>query len=113
MTIDELDQLLQDNPEITCTIANESQNKEPEHDVFIFRNTLLPWYSHKNNHTRVELNAFQSLDTDTLLHQINDGLEVDQYTRITGYFGKVSGWNKGKLGELKDRNRNEGAFRAA
>jgi len=26
-------------------------------------------------------------------------------TRITGYFSKVTGWNKGKLAELKDRNR--------
>ncbi|MFH0822443.1 MAG: anaerobic ribonucleoside-triphosphate reductase, partial [Pseudomonadota bacterium] len=28
---------------------------------------------------------------------------VEQITRITGYFTKVSSWNKGKLGELKDR----------
>lgn len=28
---------------------------------------------------------------------------VDGITRITGYFTKVSSWNKGKLGELKDR----------
>ncbi len=31
---------------------------------------------------------------------------VDGITRITGYFTKVSSWNKGKLGELKDRYRN-------
>jgi len=31
---------------------------------------------------------------------------VDGITRITGYFTKVSSWNKGKLGELKDRFRN-------
>jgi ribonucleoside-triphosphate reductase len=30
---------------------------------------------------------------------------VDGITRITGYFTKVSSWNKGKLGELKDRHR--------
>lgn len=30
---------------------------------------------------------------------------VDGITRITGYFTKVSSWNKGKLGELKDRYR--------
>ena len=29
--------------------------------------------------------------------------EVDGITRITGYFTTVSSWNKGKLGELKDR----------
>jgi ribonucleoside-triphosphate reductase (formate) len=31
--------------------------------------------------------------------------DVDGITRITGYFTKVSSWNKGKLGELKDRYR--------
>jgi ribonucleoside-triphosphate reductase len=32
--------------------------------------------------------------------------DVDGITRITGYFTKISSWNKGKLGELKDRHRN-------
>jgi len=32
--------------------------------------------------------------------------DVDGITRITGYFTKVSSWNKGKLGELRDRYRN-------
>lgn len=30
---------------------------------------------------------------------------VEGITRITGYFSKTSSWNKGKLGELRDRNR--------
>lgn len=30
---------------------------------------------------------------------------VDHITRVTGYFTKVSGWNKGKKAELKDRYR--------
>lgn len=33
--------------------------------------------------------------------------EVEGITRITGYFTKISSWNKGKLGELHDRNRNQ------
>lgn len=36
--------------------------------------------------------------------------DVDGITRITGYFTKVSSWNKGKLGELKDRYRNAEYF---
>ncbi len=32
-----------------------------------------------------------------------DSSRVEQITRITGYFTKVSSWNKGKKGELKDR----------
>jgi ribonucleoside-triphosphate reductase len=31
--------------------------------------------------------------------------KVEGITRITGYFSKVSGWNKGKLAELKERRR--------
>ncbi len=32
--------------------------------------------------------------------------EIEGITRITGYFSRISGWNKGKLGELRDRYRN-------
>jgi len=35
---------------------------------------------------------------------------VEGITRVTGYFSKVPGWNKGKLGELKDRYRSGGHF---
>ena len=37
--------------------------------------------------------------------------DVDGITRITGYFTKISSWNKGKLGELRDRYRNQGFIR--
>lgn len=36
--------------------------------------------------------------------------EVEGITRITGYFSKVSQWNKGKIGELRERFRNPGFF---
>ena len=36
--------------------------------------------------------------------------DVDGITRITGYFTKISSWNKGKLGELRDRYRNQAFF---
>lgn len=37
---------------------------------------------------------------------------LDLITRVTGYFSRTSMWNKGKIGELKDRNRevNRGFF---
>ncbi len=35
---------------------------------------------------------------------------VDGITRITGYFTKVSSWNKGKIGELNERYRNMETF---
>jgi anaerobic ribonucleoside-triphosphate reductase len=34
-----------------------------------------------------------------------DSTNIDHVTRVTGYFTKVSGWNKGKKAELKDRYR--------
>ena len=37
---------------------------------------------------------------------------LEQITRITGYFTKVHSWNKGKLGELKERYRNPGFIKA-
>ena len=36
--------------------------------------------------------------------------QIEGITRITGYFTKISSWNKGKLGELRDRYRNEKYF---
>jgi len=35
---------------------------------------------------------------------------VEGITRITGYFTKISSWNKGKIGELRDRYRNQEYF---
>jgi len=32
--------------------------------------------------------------------------DVEGITRVTGFFSKTKGWNKGKMGELKDRTRN-------
>jgi anaerobic ribonucleoside-triphosphate reductase len=36
--------------------------------------------------------------------------DLEGITRITGYFTKLSSWNKGKLGELRDRYRNKEWF---
>ena len=33
------------------------------------------------------------------------GARLDHITRVTGYFSKVAGWNKGKKGELLDRHK--------
>jgi ribonucleoside-triphosphate reductase len=35
---------------------------------------------------------------------------IEGITRITGYFSRISGWNKGKIGELKDRYRSHEYF---
>lgn len=33
------------------------------------------------------------------------GKPMDQFSRITGYYQKIEGWNVGKLQELKDRKK--------
>ena len=44
-------------------------------------------------------------DLDHLLIATHQGRNVEHITRVTGYFSKVSGWNKGKVAELVDRHR--------
>jgi anaerobic ribonucleoside-triphosphate reductase len=34
-----------------------------------------------------------------------DGSAIQHWSRITGYYQNVSGWNEGKLAELHDRKR--------
>lgn len=41
-----------------------------------------------------------------LLTHTHQGRNVENITRVTGFFSKVSAWNKGKIGELADRYRN-------
>jgi ribonucleoside-triphosphate reductase (formate) len=36
---------------------------------------------------------------------------IEGITRITGYFSRIPGWNKGKIGELNDRYRSEEFFK--
>ncbi len=38
---------------------------------------------------------------------------IEGITRITGYFSKINGWNKGKRGELSDRFRSTGGLTSA
>ncbi|MBW1839801.1 MAG: hypothetical protein JRI49_07675 [Deltaproteobacteria bacterium] len=97
MTQSDLNVLLEKNKNIDCRIDGE---------FTYFRNQVLPWYAKDpENCTRVTKEVFEKLTPEELLKEINRGLEVEQITRITGYFTKVSQWNKGKRGELKDRIR--------
>ncbi len=44
-------------------------------------------------------------ELDELIKATHHGKNIEQMTRVTGYFSKISKWNKGKKGELKDRHR--------
>ena len=52
--------------------------------------------------------TFEAVEANTLeaiTASCSQGRGVDHITRVTGYFSRTSGWNKGKAGELKDRHR--------
>ena len=49
--------------------------------------------------------AITARDLDQLLLATHQGRNIEHITRVTGYFSKVSGWNKGKVAELVDRHR--------
>ena len=54
--------------------------------------------------------ALPKVSVEDLQLQLTGGKDVEQITRVTGFFSKVSSWNKGKLAELKDRNKNQDHF---
>lgn len=49
--------------------------------------------------------AWKNLTVPQLRAVTPAGQDVDHISRVTGYFSKTSGWNKGKQQELKDRYR--------
>ena len=49
--------------------------------------------------------ALLGIDWPQVRASAAQGHDVDHITRVTGYFSKVSSWNRGKTRELKDRHR--------
>jgi hypothetical protein len=89
-------------------LTNENIEYHADNSFSYFRNKALPWYANNPGHcTRITNTMIAKLSSEELMNSINKGLAVEHITRITGYFTKVSQWNKGKRGELKDRMRVE------
>ena len=65
----------------------------------LIRNTRLETLTH------CTFEAIERNTVDTVTAACAQGKDVDHITRVTGYFSRTSGWNKGKAGELKDRHR--------
>ena len=55
--------------------------------------------------THATFAAVESNTAATILGSTVQGKNVDHITRVTGYFSRTSGWNKGKTAELRDRHR--------
>jgi hypothetical protein len=71
---------------------------------FHFKVLGLPWY--EGNALRVNFDVLDGIDVNELAAILHRGKEVEQITRVTGYFSKVASWNRGKLGELHSRKVN-------
>lgn len=92
MRLDELNKVLEENP-IEWKFEGNS---------IIFRHLQ---FDGENEGTRIEIPTIDYLTPEVFLKTLINGRNVDHITRVTGYMSKVSGWNKGKTGELKDRVR--------
>lgn len=94
MNIAELDKFLETRSNILWHMDEEGN--------FYFKHSE---YDKGDEKVKVTPQALAKVTPEELDKVLVNGRNVDQMTRITGYFSKVSGWNKGKLGELKDRQR--------
>ncbi|NQU16665.1 MAG: hypothetical protein HQ564_01260 [Candidatus Saganbacteria bacterium] len=94
MTHEELNSFLEANPKVSWA--------EDEDGTLYFRHSQ---YDSEHEKVKVTPDALSSVTPAQLEKILVGGRNVDQITRITGYFSKVSGWNKGKRGELADRER--------
>ncbi|MFH2034533.1 MAG: anaerobic ribonucleoside-triphosphate reductase [Candidatus Margulisiibacteriota bacterium] len=93
MTHEELDLFLERTPWVEWA--------QDDNGNFYFRHTQFD----KDEKVKVEPRALAELTPEKLERVLVAGRNVDHITRVTGYFSKVSGWNKGKKGELADRDR--------
>lgn len=94
MTLEELNAYLERNRQIEWA-------QDEEGNIFL-RHSI---YDKPNEKIKIEPNALANLTPQKLEQILVGGRNVEHITRVTGYFSRVSGWNKGKRGELKDRHR--------
>ena len=69
------------------------------------KSELITKFVHKYSANLIE-SALGFLEEDGCIGE-RDVQNLEYYSRITGYYQKVSGWNEGKLQEFKDRKRYE------
>ncbi len=94
MTLEELNVFLENNPKVEWA-QDEEGNLYLRHSEF----------DRENEKIKIEPRSLPSLTPQKLEQILIGGRNVEHITRITGYFSRVSGWNKGKRAELVDRSR--------
>lgn len=96
MNLEELNAFLEKNPDVEWA-QDDSGNLFFRHSKF----------DKDDEKIKVEPQALKGLTPEKLEQVLVGGRNIDHITRITGYFSRVSGWNKGKRAELVDRDRVE------
>lgn len=94
MTHEELNVFLTNHPQVSWA-RDEEGNLLLRHDYF----------DAEHEKVKIEPAALAGITPAQLEAVLINGRDVDHITRVTGYFSRVSGWNKGKQGELVDRKR--------
>lgn len=111
MTLTEFETFLTTHPEVSYTPVRMDEGVAHPATVedgtgLAFRVAGLPWYdNHPEHFSYAPKELLAEATPDQLWRGLTQGLEFEYVTRVTGYFAKVSNWNKGKLRELKDRDR--------
>lgn len=95
MNLDEINKFLEDNPDVEW--------KDDEKGITFHSGR----YDKPGEGVHIEYKTLEYMPPAELNRVIVNGRNIDHITRVTGYFSKISGWNKGKTGELKDRARME------
>jgi len=94
MTLDELNAFLENNPQVEWA--------QDDDGTLYLRHSL---YDGEKEKVKIKPGALDGLTPEKLEQVLIGGRNVEHITRVTGYFSRVSGWNKGKRGELVDRHR--------
>ena len=96
MKLDDLNAFLESHNEIEWT-QDDAGNLYLRHSHF----------DADDQKVKIEPGALDKITPQKLEQVLVGGRNVDHITRVTGYFSRVSGWNRGKKGELSDRQRVE------
>ncbi len=94
MTIDELNIFLEKNLEVEW-------HQDDDGTIYLRHST----FDDPTEKLKIAPGALEKISVSQLKSLLVGGRNIEHITRITGYFSKVEGWNKGKQGELRDRQR--------
>ncbi len=94
MTLEQLNKFLENNSQVEWR-QDENGNLYLCHKQF----------DAEHEKVKIEPDALSKITPEKLEQILIGGRNVEHITRVTGYFSRVSGWNKGKRGELVDRQR--------